>query len=327
MIRLLIRTVLVFVATIFLLLVGAVFLLQTSLATTFVEGRLRAWIHPQLQVNGAVQISVFPKLGLELTEVVIPSRDGSHPMVVLDQVQWQALWLPLRDRTVVLDNLYVSGVQLYRPNAGWTALGTEIDQMPLFDQSPLRGWIGHAELPGGSWQVVVQQALLENMTVVAHDQLPDAVPLASVEQFELRVQGYWPDATGSKISAGLRQLQVNRAQELHYVPAFLEQLGIANDDSWDVQAMDSEWQIQGNEALLMSAQVNGSWGQLSADKGSIDLRNGAMSIAVKAILTNAPKFKTRGIEINVHQSRLQFELTGTLKEPGVKWLSPQRSAQ
>ncbi|HEY7803561.1 MAG TPA: AsmA family protein [Orrella sp.] len=323
--RFLLRALLVVVATLLLLLVAVFLLLPTSLGTSFVEDRLRNSVHPQLQINGQVSLSVMPRLGLSLTDVTVPSGQGAYPLVSVSQAQWQLAWLPLLSDRWVFETIYLQGIQVYRSQPTWQPLIDEFDGFQWVHDG--RWWPAPSEhsVDSGAWHVVIKQALVEDVSVITGDQIDQPLPVVTLKQAQFTADGRWPVADGSQATFGLRELSVNDADELGHMPALLEQLGISEDNAWDVLALDSQWQMGSDALQLVELQASGPWGEMSAKEGKMDIPSGAMVIPVKAVLTNAPKLKTRGLRVNVRRSTLQFELTGTVSEPGVQWLTPQKT--
>jgi hypothetical protein len=321
MIRFLLRTALTALAT-FLLLMGlALLLLKTSLGTSFVEDRLRAWVHPKLQINGDVSLSVWPHLGVSVADVTIPSGQGVSPWVSVKQLQWQLAWSPLFSRTLAFDSIYLQGVQVNRLETSWQSMLEQAGQFRWAQSGPWWPSVQTPETDSGAWRLVIEQALIEDVSVTVNDGGHQQLPVMAVEQAQLSGEGAWPSVAGSTASFGWRALSVNDADALGHMPALLEQLGIAQDNAWDVMALDSQWQLAPSHLSLLSLSASGPWGELSAKDGQINLARGTLAIPVTATLTNAPSLNTPGLRIQVRRSVMQFELTGTVAEPGVQWLT------
>ena len=326
------RIVLIVLGLLLLLVVTVMLLLQTPLASTFAENRLRAWVHPAVQVNGPVQISVFPRLGMDLRDVTIPSKTAAHPAVSIKQLQWQVSWASLLEETLVLEQFYLQGLELMRSGSQWGTFVEDVEQAGLFGDGGVLDWVRADPSVDGAWQLSIRQALIEDVAVLDADAPTGQLPLASLGQLELKADVNWPAVAGSRASLGVRRLSVNDAEQFGHTPALLEQLGIAHEGAWDLMAVDSDWEVTQEMVdgrtdrilRLRSLSANGAWGQLTAAGGTIDLATGKMQIPVQTTLTNAPKFKSRALEINVRQSNMRFELTGTITEPGVRWLSQPR---
>lgn len=335
MLKTLMRLALILVGCLLLLLALVLLLLQTPMANTMVENRLRAWVHPALQVNGGVQVSVLPRLGVDLRDVIFPSRQGAYPALSIKQWQFQVSWPALFERTLSVEDFYVQGVEIFRSGQSWAPLIEDLGQSPVFDHDLEFDWVQIEPRAEAAWRLVIKQALVENVSVFGTEGQAGQLALATLGQLEFKTGLNWPDAVGSQMSLGLRQLSVNHAEEFGHTPALLEQLGIASNGVWDVMAMDSQWEVQesklgqrvGQVLLLRSLTADGAWGELSAANGQLDLVTGQVAIPMQATLTNAPKFKSRALEINVHQSRMRFELTGTITDPGVQWISQPASSR
>ncbi|MCD8504182.1 MAG: AsmA family protein [Burkholderiaceae bacterium] len=332
MLKTLMRVALTVSGILLLLLAVVVLLLQTPVANALVENRLRAWVHPTVQVNGDVRVSILPRLGIDLSEVTVPSRQGTHPALLIDQLQFQVSWLPLFERELAVEYLYVQGLEILIATDTQRSAMSDASQKASVETRSLLDWVRGWLRTNGDWKVSVKQALVEKLAVVGITDQTGEVVLATLEQLELRADVNWPVAAGSSATLGLRYLSVNDTEKFGNTAALLEQLGMANNGEWDVMAMDSEWAVQranpqeNTQALeLLAFNANGAWGDISAARGTIDLGTGQISIPMQATLTNSPKFKTRAVEINVRQSKMRFELTGTVDNPGVKWLSELRS--
>jgi len=316
MIRRLIRALLVLAAV---LLLGAAIgfgLLNTSLGTSLVEQRLRAWIHPNLQLNGPVRVSVVPRLGLDLEDVTFASSQAAQPLASVERLQVQLSWRPLMDRLVHVQTLYAQGVRLYQPGSNEQSQTPELEQ--LFTASRLAIMLG---APEKAWQVRVEQALFEDVALLVWQETGAAQPLVLAQQIELQYDRAWSERISGQLELGLRQLLIPDVHRLGQINALLEQLGMLNGDSWDVHTMDSSWQINDGLAQLISGSIYGSWGSVESDAATIDLQSGALSIDVIAKLVNSPRMRSRGVEIQVRRSKLRFTLTGRLNDIGVTWLN------
>lgn len=329
--RALVRIALIITGLFLLVFAAFVLLLQTPLATSFLENRLRAWVHPALQLNGPAQMSILPELGLDLRNITIPGPDASQPMLAIEQLQVQMPWLPLFDQRLVIDQLYIQGLDVFQVGVSTSASIPGPSESSPFDAHAIGQWVQDKWRGDSRWHVVLREVLAQDLVVLATDGETGQLPLVSLQQVEFRSDISWPTVVGGGASLGLRHLSVNDADEFGYTPALLEQLGIATNGQWDLIAFDSQWQVREpgtNQATsqqinLLSLSANGAWGELSADAGSINVDTGQVAIPMRAILTNAPRFKSRAVEINVRRSKMQFELTGTLAEPGVQWLTPK----
>lgn len=335
MLKTLTRLALILFASLLLLLAISLLVLQTRMANTFVENRLRAWIHPALQVNGDVSVSVLPRLGLGLGGVTIPSQQGPYPALSIRQLQFQVSWQSLFEGRLALQDFYAQGVDIFRSGPSWAPFMADMKRVPLLADDGLLGWVRGQHGAVASWHLLINQALIEEVTVKAVDSQVGELALATLGQLELKADVNWPTVQGSRATVRLRQLSVNQAEEFGYTPALLEQLGIANQGAWDVMALDSEWTFArfqssptiNRELQLVSLTAHGAWGDLSATDGTVDLVSGQIAIPMQVTLTNAPTFKSRALQINVRQSRMRFELTGTLSEPGVQWLNKSSSSR
>jgi hypothetical protein len=316
MIRRLSRTLLVLAAV---LLLGAAIgfgLLNTSLGTSLVEQRLRAWIHPNLQLNGPMRVSVVPRLGLDLEDVTFVSSQAAQPLASVERLQVQLSWRPLMGRQLHIQTLYAHGVRLYQPGSHEQSQTPELEE--LFTASRLAIMPSAPEKP---WQIRVEQALFEDVALLVVQETGPAQPLVLAQQIQLQYDGAWSERASGQLGLGLRQLLITDVHRLGQVNALLEQLGMVNGDSWDVSTIDSSWQINDGVAQLISGSTYGSWGSIESDAATIDLQSGALAIDVVAKLVNSPRMRSRGIEIQVRRSELRFTLTGRLNDIGVTWLN------
>lgn len=342
MVKTLLRFTLILVALLMLAVAAAMMLAQTSAGSSFVENRLRAWIHPSLQINGPVEVTVFPGLGLDVRDLAIDGtsvlehqQEGGSVSVARLRVQVQ--WLPLLERKVHIDDLYIQGIRLSQVNAKTDASGKAQDDAgsraadratQMWRISALKDWFA------SGWQLSLSHMMIEDVAIMSDGQASQTSPVLLVSLRQLQVAGdvAWPLVADGNASLGIREFSVNDPEALGNTPALLEQLGIATNGAWDIATLDSQWRVDdaaGQSAsmplVLESLTATGMWGEMSASSGRIDLQTGQIAIPMQAVLTNAPKFQGRGFEINVRQSRMRFELTGTLKEPGLQWLNQTRS--
>lgn len=326
MIRLIVRLMFLFLAVLLLGAAIAFGVLQTSLGSSLVEQRLKAWIHPALQINGPVRVSVFPRPGLDLQDVTIASDDGVHPLLSAQRLQWQMSWGSLTQREIDIQMLYVRGLRLYRSASEWSELGRQFDQW--------RAASGTATDPRATDSTTVatqqltrtirvKQALFDDVVVLQIQDGQTQEPLVVAEQVEFRLDAAWPKLVPGELSLGARQLFVSDVHELGQAHALMEQLGMVSGDTWDINTLDSTWQLQGRVARVISGQISGSWGSLESEAGTIDLDSGALAIDLVANLSNSPRMRARGVEIQVRRSQLRFTLTGSVRDPGVTWLNEQ----
>ncbi|UOD50794.1 AsmA family protein [Orrella daihaiensis] len=330
MFKTLTRLAFILIASLLLLLVTGLLLLQTSVANVLVENRLRAWVHPALQVNGEIQFAVLPRFGIDLRDVTIPSQTGSHPALSIGQLRFEVSIAALFKRELILESLYGDGLEVFKSGQSW---GSFVDDVWLASalnrDNLLRDWGTTDSNAASRWRLLVKQALFENIAAYATDARERDTPLGTLRQLELKADVHWPRVAGTQASLGFRQLFVNDVEAFGHTPALLEQLGLVSQGAWDVMSMDSNWEFAQAKTdrnpdqvlLLRSLAANGAWGELTAASGSVNLGTGEIAIPMQVLLTNTPKFKSRALEITVRQSRMQFQLTGTISDPGVQWLT------
>jgi len=298
-------------------------LLQTSIGTTFFEQRLRAQVHPQLQLNGQIKIGLLPRVSITATDVTIPSDYGPHPLASVERWRSQIAWLPLFAGQVRLHALNLTGLRLYREQKQWQPLLTEFGELTGLTevQSQSSGTAKRQEQPL-SWLLRVRQLDVQDLAVLSIESGLAQDTLLQAGQFVLRFGGDWPTWVGTHVHVDLNDLMINDATELGLGYAFVEQLGMATDDRLDVQAFASDWQIESTVARLGTGEARGSWGEFVFSGGTIALDTGEIAIAVEAKLTSSPRLTSRGLDIQVRQTDLQFELVGHWRDPGLSWLRP-----
>lgn len=100
------------------LLMGAVtaalYLVDTEALKNQLESRVEAQTGRELQVDGPLQISVFPWLGFEIGGARLANAPGfgEQPFVAIDRAQLRARLLPLLRREIVLDTVVLRGLEV-----------------------------------------------------------------------------------------------------------------------------------------------------------------------------------------------------------------------
>ncbi len=296
-------------------------LLQTSVGVAWVEKRLRAQIHPELQINGNVKVGLLPRISMTATDLTIPSQHGPHPLVSVGQWRSTVAWLPLLRARVRLHAVELSGVNLYRERQHWQPLLSEVGEIagleggdpgaPRAPDQPTRTM---------DWQRFAQHFVVRDLAVMSIESGLEQELLMHVQSLDLHFGGSWPAWVGTRIHASLSQLSLRDASELGLGYAFVEQWGISADDRWDVRSMTMTWELERDLARLIDGGVTGSWGALTLTDGSVALGTGELAVVVDANLTNAPRLTSRGLSVQVRESALQFEILGHWRDPGVSWV-------
>src|SRR5699024_1033725 len=66
-----------------------------------------------LTINGDIQLSLFPRIGLELSDVALSDRDSLQPFAAFDTARFSiAIW-PLLSNEYVVDHMAVDGFQAW----------------------------------------------------------------------------------------------------------------------------------------------------------------------------------------------------------------------
>lgn len=296
-------------------------LLQTAAGARWVEKRLRAQIHPELQINGSVKVGLLPRISMTATDLTIPSQYGPHPLVSVGQWRSTVAWLPLLRARVRLHAVELSGVNLYRERQQWQPLLSEVGEIAGLEGSdPGAQRSPHQPTRPIDWRKFAQYFVVRDFAVMSIESGLEQELLMHIQALDLNFGGSWPTWVGTRIHASLSQLSLRDASELGLGYAFVEQWGISADDRWDVRSMDMTWDVGRDLVRLTDGRVIGSWGALTLIDGSIAPATGELAVVVDAKLTNAPRLTSRGLSVQVRESALQFEILGHWRDPGVSWV-------
>lgn len=295
--------------------------LKTPISGSFLESQLRQWVHPDLQLNGGVEIDVFGGLQVQARDVVVPTASGGQLLVTIDQVQWRMGWLPLLSGQVHINEIGLTGVRLFEPADGWQA---QLDALKARD-TDLPHLFADAVRDGQGIESLVREFQVDRLVVAdlaltLEGKQAESVPwltleLASVDWLPARHQG-----ESAVLSIASDQFVVRAEVEPRGLSAFLEQIGVSPDAPFVMQTLRTEFDVQPNQALVRSLNARGSWGQLTAQSGSIKLPQGELNIPFQADLANGVNWRSRGgVQIRTRQARLNFELIGNVTDVGVIW--------
>lgn len=295
--------------------------LKTPMSGSFLESQLRQWVHPELQINGGVEIDVLGGLQVQARDVVIPSATGGQLLVTIDQMKWRMGWWPLLSQQIHISDMGLTGVRVFEPADGWQAQldawQTRQTRLPqLFaDVSPDgRGMDALAD----AFQL--DRLVLEGLALMPEGSQADTVPLWTLDVATAEWLPAQSPQKPSRLSIAANQIVAQADVESRAMPAFLEQLGLPPDESFVIQTLRGEFDVRPGLASVRSLSVRGSWGQLSAQEGTVKLPGGELNMPLQADLANGVNWRSQGgVQIRTRQARLRFELTGTVGNVGVMW--------
>jgi uncharacterized protein involved in outer membrane biogenesis len=309
----------------------AIFLLFALLANAVVamfgssilESRLRAWIHPQLQINGTSDIQLLPGLKVEINDLLIPQADSGYPLATIDRLRLEIDWWEyLADDALNLDVIRIEGLKVYLLEPAWGYLRQEIN-------AANKSWFPWLQRSRGSTEETAVQRLLSSISigtlelmdgsVLAFDASGRTKALLQVGQVSGSLRAEFVPELMGRCDLNAQRLEVNASDESTHLNALLEQIGMSAQASFIIERFESQWSLAPDRASLVSARVTGPWGEMKANEGSITFDDARMLIPVQAHLTGGIQLQMPALSIRTRESHLQFDLTGTLLNPGVVW--------
>ena len=292
-------------------------LLQTPFVDSFVQSRLRQWVHPSLQVNGPVQIDIIPSLRLRVADAVIPAANGGHPVLTVAHLRLSVPWGSLFGDDPLANELALEGVRLYRQGDTWEgvrqAFGNRVPAISLVPE-PTATATAHEQN-----QLVVRDVVVKDLAVIQVSRAGEQAELIRMESAHADIANLLERQSGAPGSLEIRQLAIYEQAEFGAVAALLEQFDLQMREPWVLQQLQATWDVKQDKAHVKSVRLVGEWGEISADQGVVDLQTAELSIPMTARLVQGVQLQVRGVHIKARQSTIHFQLSGKILDPGVVW--------
>lgn len=295
------------------------FSLNTSVGHGLFKQGLKHWVHPRVQLNGPVQLSVWPRLAMTADTLVVADTPNQHPWLSIGQFRLDLSWQGLFSGRVTVNQLHASDVTLWRTGKTWQPLLVQMDDQGVLGARSLqRRWLNTSTTDQVQRQLQIDSFTIERFNVVQRAR-PNAAeqPLFGLERLVMTASLQANPVPVGEITVQAQGLSVEpQASETFH--AALEQVGLGGENAWLVERLQSRWQLSDGVARADALTATGAWGDLTASAGSINLSNGQTVLPLRVRLKGGVSMQARGIQIRTRQSDVSFELTGSLNNLGIK---------
>ncbi len=295
--------------------------LNTPVGHGFLKQALKHWVHPHIAVKGPLALSVWPALAFAADDLVVLDPQNKQPWLSIGQFRLDLGWQGLLSGQVRVRASRLSDVTIWRTGRQWQPLLMQMGEQGLLGiRSYQQRWQRFGELGGGRRQLQVDSFLLERLSVrqrVRAGAVIAAQPLMSLERLMLTARLQADPVPVGEVTAQAQGLIIApEASEAFH--AALEQVGLGADTTWVVERFQSRWQFSDGIARADSLMAAGTWGDLSANAGSVNLRTGQTTLPLRLKLKGDLSLHTGGIQIRTRHSDLSFVLSGPLNNLGIE---------
>uniref|UniRef100_UPI004047E7F2 AsmA family protein n=1 Tax=Orrella sp. TaxID=1921583 RepID=UPI004047E7F2 len=295
--------------------------LNTPLGHSLLKQALKHWVHPNVVVNGSMDLSIWPTLTIAADDLVVTDPKDKQAWLSIGQFRLDLGWQGLLGGQVRVNAIRLNDVTVWRTGRHWQPLLSQMgEQGVLGAQAFKRPWQRLGAIKGVPWQLQIDTFVVEQFNVVQRARVENVVveqPLVSLDRLLLSTQLQANPVPVGEITAQAQGLSIEpEASETFH--AALEQVGLGVEGAWVVERFQSRWQLSDGVARADSLTALGAWGDVSASAGSIDLVTGQMTLPLRVKLNGDLNLQTRGIQIRTRQSELSFVLSGPLDNLGIE---------
>jgi hypothetical protein len=326
--RLLVRAGLFVAAGSILGVVVLTLLLNTPLSRPIVQKAVKAWIHPQLQIEGAVDVGLFPRLKVSVNDLELKDHVDGPPLLKVGQLRWQLPWSGLWSEQMLFSDVGLSDVTFH-------LRGNDFDRMaPVFaaqDKGPaprvVRSFTALSRSDVSDRRILVDELTIERLTVlgVSGSEIVPLMTLAQLRAYvDIKAAGAGTAAVSplsrlsGHVQASLQGLAFEEGALEGSLQAWLEQMGLGTERIVGVQQASMVWSIDQGVAQLSELEVLGAWGKFSSRQGTIRLETGEVRVPIRAQLTSGITLNTPGLQIRAARTDLDFLLTGKIGALGLE---------
>jgi len=326
--RLLMRAGLFAVAGLILVVVVLTLLLNTPLSRPIVQKAVQAWIHPQLQIAGAVDVGLFPRLKVSVVDLELKDQVDGPALLKVGQLRWQLPWSGIWSDQMLFSDVGLSDVTFH-------LRGNDLDGVaPIFaaqDKRPapraVHSFTALSRSDVSDRKILVDELTIERLNVLGVSG-SDIIPLMTLAQLRAYVEitAAGTEAAGvsplsrlsGHVEASLQGLSFEESALEGTLQAWLEQMGLGTERIVGVQQAKMAWSIDQGVAQLSELEVLGPWGKFSSRQGTIRLETGEVRVPVRAQLTSGITLNTPGLQIRAARTDLDFLLTGKIGSLGLE---------
>lgn len=294
--------------------------LNTSIGHGFVKQALRHWVHPSVEVNGAMQLSVLPRLSMAANDLVVPDVKSDLPWLSIGEFRVDLSWRGLLSGGVTVNQWQISDITIRRTGRDWQPLLRQVGvQGALSTRSFEQRWQRLSAPDQAAWQLQIKELLVERLQLVqAKAADTDGVqPLISLDRMLLTANVQANPVPVGEVTVQAKGLRIEPAASETFHAA-LEQVGLGGDSAWVLERLQSRWQLSDGVARADTLWAVGPWGDLSSSAGSINLANGRTLLPLRVKLKGEVSLQTRGVQIRTRQSDISFVLSGPLNDLGIE---------
>lgn len=283
--------------------------LNTSLGHSLVKQGLKNMIHPQLEVRGPMDLSVWPNLSLQANDIFIAHGQTHDEGLRVGQLKASVAWLSLLNRVVHIEQAQLNDIVLTRAT---TRKQTSPTQGLLSADAFKRRWRRLNDREQANWQLRLDRLLIERVEIWGGQ-----TRLMSVDQAELAAFIQVNPTPLGDVNVTVNGLRID-SEASETFQAALEQVGLGGLEALLVETIEGRWQLSDGLARAVMWQANGPWGELSADNGSIDLRTGETVLPMRVQLKGQLSRQAKGFKIQTRQADVRFILVGPIDDLGIE---------
>lgn len=299
---------------------------NTPLSRPLVQSALRGWIHPDLQVQGAVSVGLFPALSVSVKDVVIAEKDDPQPLWQVASLQWQVPWTALWSDQLVLSDVRVSDVIVQKQRPDWSSLVPPLSGREADPPVRLMASFKQLSTPASVRTLSLDALTVDGLTVIQPVTGGAPLPLLSLARLTVSLhltssgprQGDAASGLQGHFNALITGLTIEESALDGVLQAWLEQLALGLEGVVTVERALTNWNVQAGVANLAELEVVGPWGRFFANTGTASLTSGEVRIPMRAQLTSGIMLNTPGLQVRAARTDVELLLTGTIGSLGIE---------
>ena len=300
-------------ATVVILLLLAVMLvlLNTSVGHGLVRQGLQQYVHPQLEVRGPIDISVWPTLSVQANDLSLPATGSGDRGLTVGELRLSLSWWRLRHRVVHIEQALISDVTLKRSTARADGSEGSAGLDFLSGEAFKRLWQTRSGSSQADWQLIIDRLVVDRLAFWQGEQ-----QRVAMERAELAVVMQLTPVPLGEVTVRAEGMSIE-SQASERIQAALEQVGLGDTQTLVIDGMQGRWQLSDGLARAVRWRANGPWGEVSADNGSVDLQTGQTMLPMRVQLNGQLKHQRQGIQIQTRQADIRFILKGPIDNLGI----------
>ncbi len=282
--------------------------LNTSVGHGFVKQGLQRFVHPELDVRGEMEISLWPTLSLQANDVFVYAKAPYNDELNVGQLQLSLAWWPLRNQVIHIEQALISNVRLTRSTEPSDRATRPATLSPEAFQRRWDAWSGWQQ---SNWQLKLDRLVMERLAFGPAQQEWLAIERAELAAATTLTPAPLGEVTVRAEGIAIEPIDAERMQ------AALEQVGLGNTKTLQIDSMQGRWQLSDGMARAVRWQASGPWGEVSADNGAVDLRTGQTVLPMHVQLKGQLNHQRQGIQIQTREADIRFILRGPIDNLGI----------